>query len=241
MTFDGSRRYRRDVDPRSIKSRVRELLQLPDSRLPLDELCLLISRMAGADIDVDDEMRKLDIAARAVPPSFDGLMMHLFQGPAAVRGNAEDYYNIRNSLLSEVHRTGLGIPITLSVLGIELGRRAGVDIVGVGMPGHFLVRSERDRDLFADPFGGGRLLDREGVRQLFSTITSGRAPWNDAYFRVVGTRDIVFRILNNISVACNKNPADAVNLPWVLEFLSWFPQGEPFDPRAAERAMARYN
>lgn len=241
MTFDGSRRYRRVVDQRSIKSRFRELLQRPDHRLPLDELCLLISQMAGAEIDVDDELRKLDIAARAVPPTFDGLMTHLFQGPAAVRGNPDDYYNIRNSLLSEVHRTGLGIPITLSVLGMELGRRAGVGIVGVGMPGHFLVRSEDDRELFADPFGGGRVLDRDGVRQLFARITSGRAPWNEAYFRVVSTRDIVFRILNNISVACNKNPADAVHVPWVLEFLSWFPQGQPFDPKAAERAMARFN
>ncbi|MEO6125825.1 MAG: transglutaminase-like domain-containing protein [Ilumatobacteraceae bacterium] len=229
------------MDQRSVKSRFRELLQLSDNRLPLDELCLLISQMAGADIDVDDELRKLDVAARAIPASFDGLMTHLFQGPAAVRGNAEDYYSLSNSLLSEVHRTGLGIPITLSVLGIELGRRAGVGIVGVGMPGHFLVRSENDRDLFADPFGGGRVLDREGVRRLFANITSGRAPWSEAYFRVVSSRDIVFRILNNISVACNRSPADAVNLPWVLEFLSWFPHGEPFDPKAAERAMARYN
>lgn len=241
MSLDGSRGYRHDVDQRSVKSRFRELLQRSDNELPLDELCLLISQMAGVEIDVDDELRKLDIAARAIPPTFDGLMTHLFQGPAAVRGNAEDYYNVRNSLLSEVHRTGLGIPITLSVLGMELGRRAGVGIVGVGMPGHFLVRSEDDRDLFADPFGGGRMLDREGVRQLFTRITSGRAPWNEAYFRVVSTRDIVFRILNNISVACNKSPAAAVNLPWVLEFLSWFPHGEPFDSRAAERAMARYN
>ena len=241
MTFDGSRGYGRAVDQRSVKSRFRELLLLPDVQLPLDELCLLISWMAGADIDVDDERRKLDIAARAVPPSFDGLMTHLFQGPAAVRGNAGDYYNLNNSLLSEVHRTGLGIPITLSVLGMELGRRAGVGIVGVGMPGHFLIRSADDADRFADPFGGGRVLDREGVRELFARITSGRAPWNEAYFRVVSKRDIVFRILNNINVACNKSPADAVNLPWVLELLSWFPHGEAFDTKAAERAMARYN
>jgi hypothetical protein len=229
------------VDPRSAKVRFNELLQLPDAQLPLDELCLLICLLAGLDIDVDDELRKLDIAARAVPPTFDGLMTHLFQGPAAIRGNGEDYYNIRNSLLSEVHRTGLGIPITLSVLGIELGRRAGVDIVGIGMPGHFLVRSRDDRDLFADPFGGGRVLDRQGVRDLFARITSGRAPWNEAYFRVVTNRDIAFRILNNVRVACNKNDADALHLPWVLELLSWFPHGEPFDAKAAERAMAKFN
>ena len=229
------------MDPTSTKARFKELLQLPDARLPLDELCLLICRLAGTGIDVDEEMRKLDVAARAVPPTFEGLMTHLFQGPAAIRGNGEDYYAIGNSLLSEVHRTGLGIPITLSVLAIELGRRVGVGIVGIGMPGHFLVRSTGDRDGFADPFGGGRLLDREGVRKLFARVTSGRAPWNEAYFRVVSTRDIVFRILNTIRIACNKNDDDAVHLAWVLELLSWFPQGEPFDVRAAERAMAKFN
>ena len=229
------------MDPYSIKSRFQELLQLPDDELPLDVMCLLICQLAGFEIDVDDEQRKLDIAALPLQPSFGAVMTHLFQGPAAIRGNRDDYYNLANSMLSEVHRNGLGIPITLSVLGMELGRRAGVGIAGVGMPGHFLVRSVDDDELFADPFGGGAILDREGVRALFARITAGRAPWHENYLRPVTSRNILFRILNNINVACAKNFADSPNLPWVLELLSWFPNGAPFDAQAAARAMARFN
>ncbi len=241
MNFDGSRSYGLGVDPTTSKARFRELLLRPDDQLPLDELCLLICRLAGLEIDIQEELRKLDVSAAAIPPTFDGVMSHLFRGPAALRGNANDYYSISNSLLSEVHRWGLGIPITLSILGIELGRRNGVGIVGIGMPGHFLVRSADDADLFADPFGGGLIMDRDGARQLFERITSGRAPWNDAYLSPVSTRNIVFRVLNNINVACNKNVAQRANLAWVLELLSWFPQGRPFDDRAAHRAMAQFN
>jgi len=241
MNFDGSRGYRLEVDQNPSKARFQELLRLPDDELPLDVLCFLICQLAGFDIDVDDELRKLDVAALPIPPSFDGVMTHLFQGPAAVCGNADDYYNLANSMLSEVHRVGLGIPISLSVLVMELGRRAGVGIVGIGMPGHFLVRSADDGDMFADPFGGGRILDRDGVRQLFTKFTSGRTPWNEAYLRPVTTRNIVFRMLNNINVACARSLTDTPKLPWVLELLSWFPHGEPFDAATAGRAMARFN
>ncbi|MEO7398363.1 MAG: transglutaminase-like domain-containing protein [Ilumatobacteraceae bacterium] len=229
------------MDPNTTKARFRELLRLPDHELPLDVLCFLICQLAGLEIDVDDEQRKLDISALPIRPDFNGVMTHLFQGRAAVRGNAEDYYNIDNSMLSEVHRNGLGIPITLSVLGMEIGRRAGVGIAGVGMPGHFLVRSTEDHNVFADPFGGGRILDQDGVRALFTTLTSGRAPWHDRYLRPIGARDIVFRILNNVNVACTKSFTDAPNLPWVHELLSWFPHGSPFDVHAASKAMARFN
>lgn len=241
MYFDGSRGYGQVVDPKRTKARFRELLQLADHELPLDELCFLLCQLAGLDIDIEHEQRKLDLSALPIPPDFEGLMTHLYQGPAAMRGNVDDYYNIANSMLSEVHRSGLGIPITLSVLGMELGRRSGVGIVGIGLPGHFLVRSAHDRDLFADPFGGGRILDRDGVRLLFTRVSNGRAPWNEAYLRRVTTREIVFRILNNVHVACNKNLAGSANLPWVLELLSWFPEGAPFDERAAGRAMSRFN
>lgn len=229
------------MDEKRNKARFRELLGLPDDELPLDVLCFLICQLAAFDIDVDDEQRKLDVSAMPIPPSFEGLMTHLFQGPAAIRGNADDYYNIANSMLSEVHRSGLGIPITLSVLGMELGRRAGVGIVGIGMPGHFLIRSADDTDLFADPFGGGRIIDRDGARALFANITNGRARWDEAYLDPVSNRNIVLRILNNINVACTRSFEASPNLAWVLELLSWFPQGEPFDARTAGRAMARFN
>lgn len=233
--------YRQIVDPALAKPRFKALLGLDDHQLPLDEMCLLLCRLAGFEIDIVDEQRKLVLSAVAIPPTFEDVMAHLFQGPAAIRGNTEDYYNISNSMLSEVHRTGLGLPITLSVLAMELGRRVGVEIVGVGMPGHFLVRSANDDTKFADPFGGGRILDSDGARTLFARITNDEVPWRENYLAPVSNRNILFRVLNNIRVACAKSPEAAPNLPWVLELISWFPQGDPFDAHAAGRAMARFN
>src|SRR6185369_1909611 len=117
------------------------LLDLPEPDRPLDVLCLLLCQLAGRSIDIGEQRALLDQAATGLPADFAGAMAHLFQGPASFRANETDYYDLANSLLSEVWRRRLGIPITLSVVAIELGRRAGVPIVGVGMPGHFLVAS----------------------------------------------------------------------------------------------------
>jgi regulator of sirC expression with transglutaminase-like and TPR domain len=79
------------------------------------------------------------------------------------RGNADDYYNINNSLLPEVIQTRAGIPITLSLVYILVGKRAGLTVHGVGLPGHFIIRHGED---FFDPFGEGRRIGLEECRWL---------------------------------------------------------------------------
>ena len=81
---------------------------------------------------------------------------------------------------------------------IEVGRRVGVKLVGVGMPAHFLVRSADDDTTFFDPFDGGRQLDRDDARALFETITRGQAPWSDSHLDPTPSRAIVIRMLNNL-------------------------------------------
>jgi hypothetical protein len=79
------------------------------------------------------------------------------------KGNAEDYYNINNSLLPEVIETRIGIPITLSLVYMLVGRRAGMAVHGIGLPGHFIIGYGR---LFFDPFHGGRRLGLDDCRSL---------------------------------------------------------------------------
>jgi len=213
-----------------------------EDAIVLDLCCLLISQLAGRDIVIADELAALDaIAANIESATFEGVIAGLFAGPNALRGNTAAYYDLANSLLSDVRRTGLGLPITLSVLAIEVGRRKGVAIAGVGMPGHFLVGDGTGADRFADPFNGVRVFDGEGARALFERVTAGRAPWNEAYLRPASNLDIVYRIVNNIKVASSKQIVERHHLPWVLEVLSWFPQGIPFDPIEADRAVAPFN
>ena len=213
-----------------------------EDAIVLDVSCLLISQLAGREIVLDDELAALDALAASIDnATFEGVIAGLFAGPNALRGNTAAYYSVANSLLSDVRRTGLGLPITLSVLAMEIGRRKGVAIAGVGMPGHFLVGDGTGADHYADPFNGVRVFDGQSARELFERITGGKAPWNDAYLRPTSNVDIVFRIVNNIKVATSKHVIERQHVPWVLEVLSWFPQGQPFDPASADRAVAPFN
>lgn len=241
MFGDGSRRYVQDVDSKDPKARFRLLLELADDELPLDVLCLLICQMAGDDIVIEHEQSHMDATARAMTPTFEGVISFLFEGAGGIRANTANYYAIDNSLLSRVRATGVGMPITMSVIAMECARRVGVPIVGIGLPGHFIVRSGEDDNLFADPFHDGVLLDREGVRSLFRRVAGDHAPWHDSFLAPVGNRDIVFRILNNLKVACTRTFEGRAMLIWVLELLSWFPQGDPFDATTASRLMSPYN
>ncbi len=244
MLGDGSRRYVREVDS---KDRFQLLLRQPDAQLPLDVLCLLICQLAGDEIVVEHEQEQIDVLALAIAstcaaaPTFHDVVSFLFGVDGPFRGNVDDYYAIDNSLLSRVRSSGRGMPITLSVLAIECARRLNVAMVGIGLPGHFIVRSADDDALFADLFNGGTLLDRDGARSLFHRMAGTHAPWHDTFLRPVSSRDIVFRILNNLKVACTRSVVDHAKLPWVLELLSWFPQGEPFNSQAVSRLMSPYN
>ncbi len=106
----------------------------------------------------------LDMLAGECPtPTAVGVARYLFDDGHFV-GNRTAYYDWRNSCLDRVIATRTGIPISLSVLMIEVARRVGVKLVGVGMPTHFLVGVAGDPEVFFDPFTGGRRLDRAQAR-----------------------------------------------------------------------------
>ena len=116
-------------------------------------------------------------------------------------GNQQDYYDPRNSYVNEVLKRRLGIPITLSLVYMEVGRRIGVPMVGVGLPGHFLMRHAEEPGLFVDAFHGGLLLSREECVQRFRDLTHPDEPWSDQYLAPIGKRDMLTRMLRNLKVA----------------------------------------
>jgi len=194
-------------------ARFAELVARPDADIPLDEAALLIAYHARPGLDLGEELALLDdLAASCRPPTFDGIVRHLFS-ELGFRGNSDDYQNPDNSYLDQVLRRRVGIPISLSVLTMEVGRRLGVPFDGVGMPGHFLVRLRADPEGFLDPFGGGRRLDRAGCRAIFESL--GGTGWNDAYLAPVGPRAILNRMLLNLQGLFL--PGDLRSAAWVLE------------------------
>jgi regulator of sirC expression with transglutaminase-like and TPR domain len=172
-----------------------QLIQGPEESIALDEAALLVAATIEPDVDVALWLAALDdLADRCAEQSFAGVVHHLAR--EGFRGDRTDYYDPRNSYLDAVLERRRGIPITLSIVTIEIGRRLGVPIVGIGMPGHFIVRDGRDDDAFADPFNGV-VLDRAGCAQLLSVVQPGVA-FDDSFLAPVAERAIVTRLLANL-------------------------------------------
>lgn len=176
------------------------MIDLEEDDLALDEAALLIAAHAYPDFDVDSWLYRLDDLAAmcAHDASTRGVVHSLFvdQGFA---GNVEAYGDPRNSMLNEVIDRRVGIPITLSVLLIEVARRLGVRLHGVGMPGHFLVGVDEEPGMFVDPFYGGEYLDADGCCVRFEALQGPNAAWSSAYLAPTGTRAILLRMLNNLA------------------------------------------
>ena len=207
----------------------------PDREPPLDEGALLIAAVATG-IDVDSWLTRLDElagAALAFPgaQSPAGLAQVLFVD-WAFSGNTADYGDPRNSLLPDVIERRLGLPITLSVLMIEVGRRIGVQLHGVGMPGHFLVGVDGADEDFIDPFHAGAALDRAGCRDRFASLHGRDAPFDDVYLSPTPTRAILLRILTNLeqTYVARRSP----DARWVAHLRLAFPEL----PDQARRATA---
>lgn len=170
----------------------------PEATMPLDEAALLVAAAVRPDLDVAAEQGRLDELAAAVwAPTLDAVRKCLFV-ELGFAGDAEDYYDPRNSCLDQVVERRLGIPITLSVLLLEVSRRVGVPLAGVSMPGHFLLRDELDPDVFVDPFAGGAVLDAAGCEARFRDLHGPGAAFDPAFLRPVGARAIVARMLANL-------------------------------------------
>jgi len=215
-------------------TRFTELVQGPEDELPLDEAALLIAAHAQRDMDVDAELAALDgLALGITPRTLDRWRTHLFED-LGFSGNVKRYYDPANSFLNEVVRRRRGLPITLSVLGMEVGRRIGLHLEGVGMPGHFLLR--HGPEVYIDPFDGGRVLDRSACQARFREVNGAGTPFLPQYLEPVGPLAILGRILNNLkSVYTARGDVDA--LSWVFDLRLALPGASPLEARDWARVV----
>jgi regulator of sirC expression with transglutaminase-like and TPR domain len=115
------------------------------------------------------------------------------------RGNEEGYRDPRNSFLNEVLDRRLGIPVTLSVIYVDVAHRLGIPAYGIGLPGHFIVGVHgRDGELWLDPFHGGRRLDLADCAELVRLSAGYEGPLEATWFEPLSPRDTVARMLNNL-------------------------------------------
>ena len=192
-----------------------------EERFSLAEACLLIAQDAYPGLDTDHYLAEIErMAARLrgrLSPQADAeekviaLNQFLFED-MGFAGDADDYYDPRNSYLNEVIDRRRGIPITLSILYMEIGRKIGLPFEGISFPGHFLVRLRlRGSPLVLDPFSGGEPLSEDDLRKLLRRVIagSGRAALRsagevaaelplDQFLEAAGHRQVLARVLRNL-------------------------------------------
>ncbi len=180
--------------------------------LALDKTAFMIAKILQyLPLDIDAQLQIIDSMAsdlkniinrRKRPTEIINAMNEYMFEKQGFAGNMEDYYDPRNSYLNDVIARRSGIPITLSVLYIELARRVQFKLYGVGFPGHFLIKyADNDLEIVLDPFSKGRILAYEDYQVLLDQLYNGQVRFEKRFLNTVTNEQILIRMLRNLKDA----------------------------------------
>lgn len=205
------------MSPPDPADRLALLAGRPDDEIDLVEGALLVAAAAQPGLDLEAERARLarlgeEAAERLGQPAEvgggrcgEGERLHrltsFLYGEKGFAGDRESYCHPDNSLLNRVLDRRRGIPLTLALVLIEVGRPAGIPLVGVGFPGHFLVRHAHQPEVLLDPFDGGRPLTRGECTDLLARATGGSVAFHPRLLAPAPRREVLIRLLNNLHAA----------------------------------------
>ena len=179
-----------------------------DEKIDLIRSALVIARTEYPALDIEEyagqvermSRRAAALAAGLGGPGIRAALNQVMFEEANLRGNREDYYDPRNSFLNDVLDRGLGIPITLSIIYMEVAKRVGFLLSGVGMPGHFLLKHYGDdgQEILIDCFNRGDILSRQDCQSRLDEIYSGEMALRPEFLHPISRRQILTRMLNNL-------------------------------------------
>ena len=222
------------------------IAQSPEEEIELDRAALALAATEYPGLDIAQEIAAMDsLAAGAArrlgdqrdPLSCVNTLSDYIFDEMGFRGNEEDYHDPRNSYLNEVLSRRVGIPITLSLVYIETGRRLGVPLLGVGMPGHFMVSHRDVDDLFVDPFNGGILLTEEECAERVRQVTLGGVAWDRRHLAPIGNREFITRMVRNLKGAY----LDRQDHARALRMIDWLLVAQPEAAQERrDRGVVRY-
>jgi regulator of sirC expression with transglutaminase-like and TPR domain len=203
------------MNTQEARERLQEVASQPEP-WPLAEAALLLAVDDYPDLDPAPYLAYLDELAERVRTratitlAFSDeeddasgprdALLHVLLTEEGYTGNREQYYDPRNSYLNEVIDRRRGIPITLSLVGLAVARRAGLPLYGVSFPAHFLLRWQRGEDSgYLSLFNSGARLSREDLQGWWGQIMAG-APWEESILTPTSDRQLLVRVLNNLKV-----------------------------------------
>jgi len=197
--------------PALARERFRQLAQLPDPLLDLVEASLVIAQEDHPGLDINHYLGQVDDWTGAVIERVEGsrdierivgAVNRILFEEEGFHGEDEDYYDPRSALLNETLDRHAGLPITLSILYIEISRRIGMDVCGVALPGRFLVKFSGDfGEIVVDPFDGGRVLSTLELQKLLDSIYGGGVRLREHHLRSFSRREILARELAQLKAA----------------------------------------
>jgi len=182
---------------------------LSEDNADLGKAALLIAAVEYPNLNINDELESLDQLAAVVSRRLSDrgdllscantISEYLFD-EVGFSGNREEYYDPKNSFLSDVLATRQGIPITLSIVVLEVAKRLGLSFAGVGLPGHFVVGiGLKPYGYFIDPYNRGVIISREECRKLFTESLGGNGvDWDENFLEPVSSREIIARLQRNL-------------------------------------------
>jgi regulator of sirC expression with transglutaminase-like and TPR domain len=215
------------------RQRFYEEINLPDEEIDLSKAALYLTQEEYPDLEPQKYLDALESMAAAVAKRLPSeryplrmiqiLNQYLYEELGFI-GNTANYYDPRNSYLNDVIDRRLGIPITLSLVYLEVARRINFPMVGVGMPGHFLVRPAVEEMLvFVDPFHGGETMFPEDCQERLSEIYGRPVDLQPEYLEPVGSRYFLARMLTNLKGIYIDQKDDLRTLAMIDRILLLFP------------------
>jgi regulator of sirC expression with transglutaminase-like and TPR domain len=188
-----------------------DILDAPRDQLNIAQAALVIASDEYPQLDIAAYLERIDelastlrhrLQADIAPTETLARLNHYLFKELAFAGNSDDYYDPRNSYLNDVIDRKLGIPITLSVLYIEVGRRLGLSLSGVSFPGHFLVKCTlRDGAVILDTYAKGASLGIKDLQKRLRVLSGGADITPEAVMRLLTAAqpaDIIARMLRNL-------------------------------------------
>jgi len=183
-------------------------VQQPDEQINLERAALYIAQEEYLDLDVDEYLNALDMMADDVreqlpiesyPLKILKTINHYLYGNLGFAGNTENYYDPRNSFFNDVIDRRTGIPITLSLVYLAIAQRLDFPMVGIGMPGHFLIRPiQEDMDIFVDAFSQGEILFPQDCQDRLNQMSGQSVEMQPQFLAAVTPRQFLARMLTNL-------------------------------------------
>jgi len=223
--------------------------EIEDERVDILRAALTFSRIDEPALDVERYTRRLDeLAARVAvkiedpddPVQIIAALNDVLFREEVFRGNTVDYYSPRNSFLHHVLDRRLGIPITLALVYMEVARRVGFQLFGVGMPGHFLLKhyDVDGHSILIDAFERGSIVTEDDCRQKLDSIYSGQVALQPEFLLPVTRRQMLTRMLNNLR-SIYLSQRDFRRAVQVVDLVLVIYPRSPEDMK--QRAVLRYN